>query len=445
MYLMNVYKGKIPLFVSVLAYIFLVYLMFLFKDASHLVIPFFIIPLIFIDYEGAEIKFLFLTLLFFLSLLFPKFFNMGTKFVIYNFFSFLSVLIFSTTKNSIEKKKFKQMQDITKEVNEIEKNIDEINSSISFYQKYIDELSTKIDIKSKLINILKDIENSKDTEQIIRKLITSVSLLYPRTKTEFIVIPKQGIINDVFLTKVPVFIPSVTKEVRYRLSYFAEDEKSLLFLPLVCFSKVYGVLKVYSDKDSYFDLDDFRILEIITTTASISIENISLFKITEELAIKDALTNLYTHRAFQDKLDEEILVSARTKKPFLLSIIDIDHFKKINDNYGHQVGDEVLKCIAGIIKNSVREFDFVARYGGEEFAIIMPQTDKEEGIGILKNIRERIKNYSFTLNNKVINLSVSIGVSLFPGEALSKSQLIRVADERLYRAKNEGRDRIVYE
>jgi len=222
-----------------------------------------------------------------------------------------------------------------------------------------------MDIKSKLINILKEIGNAENPDNIIKKLISSIKILFPDSKTEFILIPKSGIVSDVFLTKVPVFIPSVTKEVRYRISYFSEDEKSIIFLPLVCFSKVYGVLKVYSQKEDYFDMDDFRILEIIATTAAISIENISLFKTTQELALKDPLTGIYTRRAFEDKMDEEILVSVRTKKPFSLAIIDIDHFKKINDTYGHQVGDEILKYMANMIKSSMREFDFIARYGGK--------------------------------------------------------------------------------
>jgi len=437
--------SKIKFFLSIPIYILLVYLMFLIKEKTYVIIPFFIISIALVEYQYIEIRFLLITLLFFLSLLIPKFHDSSMHNLLYSFISFISVLLFSIINGISEKKKIKTQEEIAKKIEELNKKNQDINSSILFYKNYIDNLSLKMDIKSKLINILKEIGNAENPDNIIKKLISSIKILFPDSKTEFILIPKSGIVSDVFLTKVPVFIPSVTKEVRYRISYFSEDEKSIIFLPLVCFSKVYGVLKVYSQKEDYFDMDDFRILEIIATTTAISIENISLFKTTQELALKDPLTGIYTRRAFEDKMDEEILVSARTKKPFSLAIIDIDHFKKINDTYGHQVGDEILKYMANMIKSSMREFDFIARYGGEEFALIMPQTDKKTALQVLRELTNLIKNYSPVVDENIIKITVSIGVSEFPLEALSKSQIIRVADERLYKAKNEGRDRIIYE
>jgi diguanylate cyclase (GGDEF)-like protein len=437
--------SRIKVFISITIYILLVYLMFLIKEKTYVIIPFFIISIALVEYQYIEIRFLLITLLFFLSLLIPKFHDSSMHNLLYSFISFISVLLFSIINGISEKKKIKTQEEIAKKIEELNKKNQDINSSILFYKNYIDNLSLKMDIKSKLINILKEIGNAENPDNIIKKLISSIKILFPDSKTEFILIPKSGIVSDVFLTKVPVFIPSVTKEVRYRISYFSEDEKSIIFLPLVCFSKVYGVLKVYSQKEDYFDMDDFRILEIIATTAAISIENISLFKTTQELALKDPLTGIYTRRAFEDKMDEEILVSARTKKPFSLAIIDIDHFKKINDTYGHQVGDEILKYMANMIKSSMREFDFIARYGGEEFALIMPQTDKKTALQVLRELTNLIKNYPPVVDENIIKITVSIGVSEFPLEALSKSQIIRVADERLYKAKNEGRDKIIYE
>jgi diguanylate cyclase (GGDEF)-like protein len=437
--------SRIKFFLSIPIYILLVYLMFLIKEKTYVIIPFFIISIALVEYQYIEIRFLLITLLFFLSLLIPKFHDSSMHNLLYSFISFISVLLFSIINGISEKKKIKTQEEIAKKIEELNKKNQDIISSILFYKNYIDNLSLKMDIKSKLINILKEIGNAENPDNIIKKLISSIKILFTDSKIEFILIPKSGIVSDVFLTKVPVFIPSVTKEVRYRISYFSEDEKSIIFLPLVCFSKVYGVLKVYSQKEDYFDMDDFRILEIIATTAAISIENISLFKTTQELALKDPLTGIYTRRAFEDKMDEEILVSARTKKPFSLAIIDIDHFKKINDTYGHQVGDEILKYMANMIKSSMREFDFIARYGGEEFALIMTQTDKKTALQVLRELTNLIKNYPPVVDENIIKITVSIGVSEFPLEALSKSQIIRVADERLYKAKNEGRDRIIYE
>ncbi|MEF3280300.1 MAG: sensor domain-containing diguanylate cyclase [Elusimicrobiota bacterium] len=414
---------------------------------SAKIIPFFVIPLSILRYGDFEIRFVFLSFIFFISLILPKIFNSG-NFTVYaaNFVGFLSVLFFSIAKNSIEKKSIDDNENIERKILEIKKNIDEINSKLTFYQQYRENVESKNQSRQKVFAILKAIQNSKNNDQIVEQLMRGLGYLFPESTSEFIISLRYSrIVEDVFKTKMPIFIPSIKKETRYGRNHFKEEENSSLYIPLSAFSNVIAVIKISSTKENYFTADDFRTAEMLVTTASITIENLSLYSTTEELARKDPLTGLFTHRVFQEKIDEEILVSARTKRPLSLVIIDIDHFKKINDTYGHQIGDNVLKGVSLTIKKAVREFDFIARYGGEEFAIILPQTPKNQAVEISKIIQKKIKLEVFEFENKKFSITVSMGIAEFPKEATSKSQLIRVADERLYRAKREGRDRIIYE
>ncbi|NLZ33789.1 MAG: diguanylate cyclase [Clostridiales bacterium] len=164
----------------------------------------------------------------------------------------------------------------------------------------------------------------------------------------------------------------------------------------------------------------------------------------EELINLDALTGLYNHRSFQEKLKKTILLSKKTKKPVSMIFFDIDYFKHYNDLNGHQKGDEVLKTIGEIVKANIRDDDFAARYGGEEFAIILPETNEEEAIKIANKIREAVEKESFygeeNQPNKV--LTISAGVSVFPDRAKDEVQLLKSADDALYRAKFFNKNRV---
>jgi diguanylate cyclase (GGDEF)-like protein len=207
---------------------------------------------------------------------------------------------------------------------------------------------------------------------------------------------------------------------------------------------VAGFLRVSSSVPGRFAQEDLRAAELLATLAGVSMENIYLFEKVRELAIKDALTGLYTHRAFQSRIEEEILRCARAKAPFSLVMADIDHFKSYNDRYGHQAGDETLKIVAEVFASGVRDIDFVARYGGEELAIIFTGADKQQaaqGAGLL---RERLENRNFSFNGLRLGVTASFGVAEFPSDGAIASQLVRAADERLYKAKEAGRNRVVY-
>jgi diguanylate cyclase (GGDEF)-like protein len=161
------------------------------------------------------------------------------------------------------------------------------------------------------------------------------------------------------------------------------------------------------------------------------------------LAITDGLTRCYNHRHFQEVLESEFQRAKRYKLTFSLLIGDIDNFKMINDTYGHQIGDVVLKGIASLLKRGVRDIDVVARYGGEEFAIIMPETDANGAYETAERIRRSIADYIFSGLPSNTKVTISIGVGTYPDvKVTSKFDFVEKVDKALYRAKEEGKNRV---
>jgi len=162
-----------------------------------------------------------------------------------------------------------------------------------------------------------------------------------------------------------------------------------------------------------------------------------------KLATTDGLTELYNHRYFQEQMQMQTEQAKRYNRPFSLIIIDIDHFKKFNDIFGHQSGDAVLKQVAITLKKNVRSTDIVCRYGGEEMSIILPNTSYEEAMTTAEKICTIIAEKKFKLNHdRESNVTVSVGVATFPADGETVSDIIEAADKRLYNAKNTGRNKV---
>ncbi|HEX8407303.1 MAG TPA: diguanylate cyclase [Thermoanaerobaculia bacterium] len=163
----------------------------------------------------------------------------------------------------------------------------------------------------------------------------------------------------------------------------------------------------------------------------------------ELLSITDGLTKLHNHRYFQDELARAFEESQRYQRPLSLAMIDIDFFKKINDTYGHAVGDDVLKGAAQLYRNSVRSTDLVARYGGEEFAVMMPETTLQDAIAFAEKIRHLVETTAMETQAGAVTANVSIGVASVPHSRIqSAKELIIAADRALYRAKRGGRNQV---
>jgi diguanylate cyclase (GGDEF)-like protein len=171
------------------------------------------------------------------------------------------------------------------------------------------------------------------------------------------------------------------------------------------------------------------------------LENAELHRRTEELTISDELTDTYNYRYFVQKLQEEKRRAARYMLPLSLIMVDIDWFKKLNDSYGHEVGNVVLKQLSDIIKSCIRDVDIFCRYGGEEFVVILPQTPQVEASTIAERIREQVELAVLLIENAGrLKITVSIGVTSFPENGKSQEDILAIADQALYRAKGKGRN-----
>lgn len=163
----------------------------------------------------------------------------------------------------------------------------------------------------------------------------------------------------------------------------------------------------------------------------------------EQLAVQDELTGLYNYRYLHTRLSEEFKRAERYRDPLACAMIDIDHFKRTNDAFGHDVGDSVLKEVASRLKTGLREIDVVARYGGEEFLLVLPSTHFAGALTVADRVWRGVGTRPITVNGNDHRVSVSVGVALYPSRDIrSKDQLLKAADQALYQAKADGRDRI---
>ncbi|PKL40465.1 MAG: hypothetical protein CVV44_02360 [Spirochaetae bacterium HGW-Spirochaetae-1] len=239
---------------------------------------------------------------------------------------------------------------------------------------------------------------------------------------------------------------------------FFRSLNAVLIIPMAYKGVLRGILCL-GDRETgdIYTQRDVELLQILANQAIIALDNARLY----EMAITDELTNLYIIRFFNQRIIDEIISSVRLKRYMSLLMIDIDFFKEINDKYGHQAGDLVLKRIAGIIEEQVRAIDLVARYGGEEFAVILPETNNEMALMVAERIRNKIEDHVFPRD---IRITVSIGVSTIDGNKVSpaveasqnlnhqerkkffseiKETVIYHADKALYGAKEQGRNKTV--
>ena len=217
--------------------------------------------------------------------------------------------------------------------------------------------------------------------------------------------------------------------------------ESLLVLPLVCADDAIGTMTLASRKKAAFGKDARDMLGVIANQVAVSLVNARMYRQMETMATTDGLTGLTNHRTFQEKLTELLGRADRLGIGFSLILTDVDHFKKVNDSYGHPVGDQVLKGVSKVLAGEARKIDVVARYGGEEFAILMEGTDADAAQKLAERIREQMQAMEFTCEKGTFNVTLSLGIADCPSDAKEKELLVDRADQALYQAKHGGRNR----
>ena len=192
-----------------------------------------------------------------------------------------------------------------------------------------------------------------------------------------------------------------------------------------------------------FTETDLRYLSLLAHQTVAQIENIRLCETLGSLAITDALTGVFNHRYFQEQLTVEIMRAERYQHPLSLMILDVDYFKSYNDQFGHLEGDRVLKHIAWVIKENVRQVDIICRYGGDEFVVILPYTDIKGVAVVADKIRRSVGKMELVSKDvkKEVHLSVSGGLTAYH-HGMKKDEMISHADQALYKAKESGKNKI---
>jgi len=221
---------------------------------------------------------------------------------------------------------------------------------------------------------------------------------------------------------------------RHTITYGGMRPHGHIVIPLKAKDAVVGVLYLYLKPGVAVDKDRKAFLESIGVMLGVAVSNSLLYEETRRLALHDPLTALPNKRLLDIELERNSVLARRCGRPFSCLMLDIDHFKKFNDRYGHVAGDRLLQSVAKVIRVSLRESDFVARYGGEEFCVILPETGADKAAIVAGKLRSAVKEKT--------EVTVSLGVAAFDPGMAAAADMVVAADKALYRAKDAGRDRV---
>jgi diguanylate cyclase (GGDEF)-like protein len=279
----------------------------------------------------------------------------------------------------------------------------------------------------------------------------SLSLVRSLKREDFIVKEKMGDALDKWVLRHnrSLLIEDLTKEFRFDYNkvgaYEDRGASSFIISPLSIAYRVLAVARIEARDPLAFSLDDSRLLRNICDLGAVVLERARLIKHAQDLAIKDSLTSLYVKEYFFERLEQEVKrIRAKGAKLGII-MLDIDDFKKINDTYGHIVGDAVLTKLARILKNIAGGAgNVISRFGGEEFIISIVECTKEELMRIAEDIRESVEKTVVAFRRKKINFTISQGAVLYPDDGGEVRPLIDKVDKLLYKAKRSGKNKTCF-
>ncbi|MCW9024699.1 MAG: diguanylate cyclase, partial [Gammaproteobacteria bacterium] len=253
---------------------------------------------------------------------------------------------------------------------------------------------------------------------------------------------RGGLADEVFHTQ-SYCLSNDLSETKYKLSGLTRGEgiQSFICLPLISHKRRLGVFYLYFKSRHNLLEHEYTLLNTLTHIATGAIGNAHMHSRTVTLAMTDELTDLLNRREFTQRLNQELKRSQRNNNPFSIVMVDIDHFKNINDQYGHTSGDIVLQELGQIFLGALRDIDVIARYGGEEFIFLLPDTSEVFAFQVAERIRHLVEKHTFHLPEHLdLNITISLGISCFPETTENQETLIEHADQSLYMAKHGGRN-----
>jgi two-component system cell cycle response regulator len=231
----------------------------------------------------------------------------------------------------------------------------------------------------------------------------------------------------------------VSTDLRYRILPDSQNRiRSLACVPIAYREARIGVLTVTASQSGAFSQDDLEVLRFIATTMALDIDNARL----RRQAITDPLTEAYNREFLHQHLPHAIELADQRGEPLAVAMIDVDHFKEVNDGFGHAVGDRVLAHVAHRLRAGIRAGDLLVRYGGEEFLALLPGADTPHALEIAERVRAKLERDTIVVDTHAIAVRISVGVAERRRGVDSSMELIRRADEALYAAKRMGRNRV---
>jgi diguanylate cyclase (GGDEF)-like protein len=215
---------------------------------------------------------------------------------------------------------------------------------------------------------------------------------------------------------------------------------SIIGIPLKIGDKVVGVMNLSRDKTGGFSTSELRLLNMLANQAAVAISNASLHQSISRKAYTDTVTGLANRRALDEHLEAEIINARRANAPFAVIMMDLDGFKRVNDTFGHEVGDQVLRAVFNVIASGIRSSDFIARYGGDELTLILAKSNLQAARLVTEKILENIARFSYKApKGDAVKLGISGGIAIYPSHGRSGAELLRAADAALYDAKKHHR------
>jgi len=222
---------------------------------------------------------------------------------------------------------------------------------------------------------------------------------------------------------------------------FYHETRSRMCIPLVSFGQTLGVLVLESEHTGSFQQGDVESLEAVADICATAIQNAHYVERVKQLAYLDGLTGIFNRRFFELRIVEEIDRARRFESGMAVLMVDIDQFKRLNDEFGHLLGDEVLRQVSSIFHQQLRKTDVVCRYGGEEFAILLSQTNPQHALAVAEKLRRLVETWQFPGVPRPV--TISAGVATFPDHGTARDELVKSADAGLYAAKQGGRNRVL--